>query len=132
MGKCLEHIVRRELHCKVRSIELNVMQRCSSHLASLTDLEEAQQIGAGAVRAALTGETGKMMTFLRAADHPYTIQIGSVDAGSVANREKLFPAEWVNEQQNNVLPAAVDYFLPLIQGEPAIRMQNGLPVHYII
>ena len=132
VGKCLEHIVRRKLHCKVRSIELNVMQRCSSHLASLTDLEEAQQIGAGAVRAALTGETGKMMTFLRAADHPYTIQIGSVDAGSVANREKLFPAEWVNEQQNNVLPAAVDYFLPLIQGEPAIRMQNGLPVHYII
>ncbi|MGI6260370.1 MAG: 6-phosphofructokinase [Acutalibacteraceae bacterium] len=132
VGKCLEHIVRRELHCKVRSVELNVMQRCSSHLASLTDLDEAQQIGAGAVRAALAGETGKMMIFRRVADHPYAVQIDSVNAGSVANKEKPFPAEWINEQQNNVLPAAIDYFLPLIQGEPAIRTQNGLPIHYII
>ena len=132
VGKCLEHIVRRELHCKVRSIELNVMQRCSSHLASLTDLEEAQQIGASAVRAALAGETGKMMTFCRAADRPYAVRIDSVDAGSVANKEKLFPTEWINEEQNNVLSDAIDYFLPLIQGEPVIRTQNGLPVHFSV
>ncbi len=132
MGKCLEHIVRRELHCKVRSIELNVMQRCSSHVASLTDLEEAQQIGSGAVRAALDGETGKMMTFRRISDHPYSVCIQSVDAGSVANKEKRFPAEWINAQQNQVLPEAMDYFLPLILGEPVQRTQNGLPMHLII
>jgi len=132
VGKCLEHIVRRELHCKVRSIELNVMQRCSSHLSSLTDLQEAQQIGAGAVLAAMGGESGTMMTFRRAADHPYAIGIGSVRAQDVANKEKLFPAEWVNTQQNNVLPAALDYFLPLIQGEPVLRTHNGLPIHFML
>lgn len=132
IGKHLEHIIRRELHCKVRSIELNVMQRCSSHLASRTDLDEAQRIGAEAVRAALAGETGKMMVFRRVSDHPYALEIDSVDAGSVANKEKLFPAEWISEEQNNVLPAALDYFLPLIQGELPLRTQNGLPLHYIL
>lgn len=64
IGKYLEETVRKEIGCKVRSIELNVMQRCSSHLSSRTDIEESENIGAAGVRCALNGETGKVMVFL--------------------------------------------------------------------
>ena len=130
IGKCLENIVSKEIGCKVRSIELNVMQRCASHIASLTDLDEAAGIGAAGVRAALNGESGKMMCFVRVSDAPYTIDYTTVDAGEVANHEKKFPAEWINEGQNGVLADAIPYFLPLIDGESYPIMKAGMPVHF--
>lgn len=130
VGKILEKIVAEEFSCKVRSIELNVMQRCSSHIASRTDIDEAEKIGAHAVKAMLEGQTGKMMAFKRILDMPYTVAIEPVDANLVANKEKFFPKEWINAGQNNIRDEALAYFLPLIEGERVIKMQNGLPVHY--
>ncbi len=130
VGKFLEGVVTEKIGCKVRSIELNVMQRCSSHISSRTDIDEAEDIGAAAVLAALRGETGKMMTFKRICDMPYTVAIEPVDANLVANHEKCFPREWINSLENNVRGEALPYFLPLIQGEQIIKMQNGMPVHY--
>lgn len=129
IGKCLENIIKNELKCKVRSIELNVMQRCASHLASKCDIDESEMIGEVAVQSALDGMTGKMMTFERVSDNPYKIEIGSVDAELVANHEKLFPQEWINNEKNNVTDEAINYFLPLIQGDVEIKTKNGLPVH---
>lgn len=130
VGKQLEKLVSDRFACKVRSIELNVMQRCSSHISSRTDIDEAEQIGAAAVLAALSGESGKMMRFRRILDMPYTVAIEPVDAHLVANRERFFPAEWINDRRNNVRDEAIPYFQPLMQGEQIIKMQNGLPVHY--
>lgn len=129
IGKCLENIVRKEIGCKVRSIELNVMQRCASHMASKTDVDESVKIGEEAVKAAVKGETGKMMAFKRISDRPYFSEIVTVDAKEVANKERLFPKEWINNQGNNVTAFALDYFLPLIQGEVNVLMENGMPVH---
>ena len=129
IGKCLENIVRKEIGCKVRSIELNVMQRCASHMASKTDVDESVKIGEEAVKAAVKGETGKMMAFKRISDRPYFSEIVTVDAKEVANKERLFPKEWTNNQGNNVTAFALDYFLPLIQGEVNVLMENGMPVH---
>ena len=129
IGKCLENIVRKEIGCKVRSIELNVMQRCASHMASKTDVDESVKIGEEAVKAAVKGETGKMMAFKRISDRPYFSEIVTVDAKEVANKERLFPKEWINNQGNNVTAFALDYFLPLIQGEVNVLMENGMPIH---
>jgi 6-phosphofructokinase 1 len=68
VGKALEKIVAKELKCKVRSIELNVMQRCSSHLSSKRDITEAERIAGAAVKVALDGHSGKMMIFKRVAN----------------------------------------------------------------
>ncbi len=130
IGKCLENIVRSEIGCKVRSIELNVMQRCSSHICSKTDIDEAMAIGAAGLSAALEGETGKVMIFRRISDMPYTVTIESVSADKIANKEKKLPAEWLNPRQNNVRDEAIRYFLPLIQGEVNVKMRNGIPVHF--
>ena len=130
MGKYLEKIVGANIGCKVRSIELNVMQRCSSHIASLTDITEAKTIGEEAVKAALRGESGVMMIFKRISNNPYRVEVVSADISGIANKEKFFPSEWINSKGNNVTVDALNYFLPLIQGEPTIEYMNGIPVHF--
>ena len=51
-GKYLENLVKEKLGIKVRSVELNVCQRCSSSCLSATDLDEAAASGRFAVSAA--------------------------------------------------------------------------------
>lgn len=131
IGKWLEKFTAAHIGCKVRSIELNVMQRCSSHIASLTDLTEAERIGREAVKAALEhGSSGVMMAFRRLSNNPYRVDIIPADIARVANQEKKFPREWINPEGNNVTVDALNYFLPLIQGEPALEYRNGIPVHF--
>ena len=131
VGKWLEGYTKAHIGCKVRSIELNVMQRCSSHIASLTDLNEAERIGREAVKAALTyGESGVMMAFRRISNNPYRVEIVTADISKIANQEKKFPREWINPEGNNVTVDALNYFLPLIQGEPQLEFRNGIPVHF--
>lgn len=130
IGKYLENLVSERIGCKVRSIELNVMQRCSSHIASLTDIDEAQKIGTAAVEAALSGKTGCMMTFRRVSDAPYVYRIESIPASEAANSERFFPKEWINEEGNNITEKALDYLMPLIQGELLPIMKNGMPQHF--
>jgi len=129
LGKFLETVVSGRIGCKVRSIELNVMQRCSSHLSSGTDLDEAETVGREAVKASFNGVTGKMMVFKRVSTSPYEIKVESCDISLIANKEKLFPLEWITEDKNNVSDKALDYILPLIQGEIITPTKNGLPIH---
>ena len=131
IGKKLEKFVSAHIGCKVRSIELNVMQRCSSHIASLTDITEAERIGREAVSAAIErGESGVMMCFKRISNNPYRCEVVSAEIAKIANQEKKFPREWINPEGNNVTIDALNYFLPLIQGEPVIEYRNGIPVHF--
>ena len=46
-----------ELGCKVRSVELNIVQRCAGHIVSRTDIEESVLVGKSAVKAASEGVT---------------------------------------------------------------------------
>ena len=130
IGKALEQLVRDEIGCKVRSIELNVMQRCSSHICSKTDIDEAEQIGAEAVKAAMRGATGVTMIFKRVSDKPYLVTIETADTSLMANKEKFFPRKWINSAGNGVSDEAIKYFLPLIQGEVDVFMKNGMPRHF--
>ncbi len=132
VAKALEKVVAREIDCKVRSIELNVMQRCSSHISSKRDITEAERIGGAAVKLAIDGISGVMMTFYRVANQPYNIRVDYVDVENVANRVKYFPIEWIAENGHDVTQEAIDYCLPLIQGEQNFHMKNGIPQHYIL
>ncbi len=132
IGKYLEEAVRKEIGCKVRSIELNVMQRCSSHLCSKTDIDEAEAIGSEGVKCALNGETGKVMVFRRVNDMPYTIVIETTSAANIANNEKFLPDDFITLSGNNICDSALSYFLPLIQGELNTIMEQGIPKHFAI
>lgn len=133
IGKDLENFTAQNFNMKVRSIELNVMQRCSSHISSLTDLTEAERIGREAVKVCLEkGKSGVMMAFKRLSNNPYRVDIVPVKVDLVANKEKKFPKEWITPEGNNVTVDALNYFLPLITGEPEIKYKNGIPVHFRI
>ncbi len=132
IGRYLELLVREKFGCKVRSIELNVMQRCSSHICSKTDIDEAEEIGAAGVRCAMHGETGRVMVFRRIHDAPYAVVTEPADASLIANREKFLPSEFLTPSGNNISDKAIAYFLPLIQGEVDLVMRHGVPAHFTI
>ena len=127
VGKHLEVLVKNKIGCKVRSIELNLMQRCSSHLGSLVDIEESFSIGEFGVQAALAGESGKMATIKRNGDQPYSISMDTVKVTDVANREQLVPSKWFNLEDKKVQGEICRYILPLIQGDiPKFQNAYGL------
>ena len=132
IGKCLEELVRDRIGCKVRSVELNILQRCAAHIASETDLAEAEALGSESVRAAAKGETGKVSAIISRGEGAYEPSYGTVPVCDVANKVKYVPREWINEAGNDVLPAALEYIQPLIMGEPTIATANGLAQHFII
>ncbi len=126
-GKVLESMVYQEFKCKVRSIELNVLQRCAMHIASKVDLDESFMIGESAVDASINGETGVMMTFNRVSNDPYQVICEPKDVSYIANLEQKIPVAWINEKHNHITKELYDYLLPLIQGEVSIQYQNGIP-----
>lgn len=126
-GKYLEHLIHDTIGCKVRSVELNVLQRCASHIASLTDIKEAFELGSRGVNYALDGVTGHMVRLLRTTDAPYTVEYSVEDINKIANEERMVPQEWINEQGNDVTEEMVTYLKPLIQGECMPSYQGGLP-----
>ena len=84
------------------------------------------------VKTALDGISGVMMTFYRVANQPYNMRIDYVDVNKVANKVKYFPTEWISANGHDVTQKAIDYCLPLIQGEQNIRIKNGIPQHFIL
>ena len=129
-GKYLENVIKEELGVKVRSVELNVNQRCKAALASLTDINEAILAGSYGVKACLNGETGKMIAFERNDNKDgYQIECNCVDCSLVCNQEKTVPREWISEDGTDIQQGFIDYVLPLIQGESKSVMKDGMPVY---
>lgn len=126
-GKVLETMVYKEFKCKVRSIELNVLQRCAMHIASQVDLDESFEIGRYAVKTSMSGKTGMMMVFNRINNSPYTIECDYKDVSEIANLEQRIPIEWINKEHNDITQELYDYLYPLIQGEVALTYENGIP-----
>ena len=126
-GKTLEFLVKEKLGVKVRSVEVNVLQRCAAHIASKTDLTESSMQGLHAVKLAEQGLTGVMATILRTNDAPYTVEYSHTDIASIANLVKSVPTEWINESRNDVTDDMITYLRPLIQGEVKHSYENGLP-----
>lgn len=129
VGKTLEFLVKEKLGVKVRSVEVNVLQRCASHLASKTDLDEAFALGKKAVALSEEGVTASMVTMNRVSNEPYSIEYGYAEIKHIANEAKSVPAEWISDAGNDIKQPLVDYLAPLIQGEVDVTYQNGLPVY---
>lgn len=126
-GKYLENLVKEKLGIKVRSVELNVCQRCSSSCLSATDLDEAAASGRFAVSAALNGETGKMINFIRKSDDPYILEFGTADVNEICNKEKAVPEEWITKDGSDIGDEFIAYARPLIRGSVEVPMKDGLP-----
>ena len=127
-GKALELLVKEKIGCKVRSVELNISQRCAAHIQSATDISESLSVGAAAVSAAAEGKTGCMMSIDKNGDE--TCFIPREIAG-IANAVRSVPRSMINEAGNNVTEECLRYIYPLIQGEVNNKYEDGMPVHFV-
>ena len=123
--------VAAETGLKTRAVEFSTLQRAATHLASLTDINEAFQVGADAVRAANDGKTGMMITLDRNGDDPYQCGTSAYDIHAIANVERPVPAEWITEDGCGLNDGYEKYARPLIMGELTPLMVNGLPRHLV-
>ena len=126
-GKYLENLVKERLGVKVRSVELNVCQRCSSSMLSKTDQKEAIASGAYGVKAALNGASGKMVAFERLDGDDYQIDYVLKDVNVICNQEKCVPATWITADGSDVTEDFIRYARPLIQGEVIVPTEDGVP-----
>lgn len=126
-GKYLENLVKERLGVKVRSVELNVCQRCSSSMLSKTDQKEAIASGAYGVKAALNGASGKMVAFERLDGDDYQIDYVLKDVNVICNQEKCVPVTWITADGSDVTEDFIRYARPLIQGEITVPTEDGVP-----
>lgn len=135
-GKCLEYLVKERLGIKVRSVEINVLQRCAGHIASRTDLDEAYRLGKGAVSLTECGRTGFMTTLVRTGDSPYSCEVGASAVSRIANRAKSVPRTWINTAGNDITADMLTYLAPLVMGEAPAEYKDGiaeyLPVPHLL
>lgn len=131
-GKYLENLVKERLGVKVRSVELNVSQRCSSAMLSKTDQKEAIASGSFGVTAAIKGETGKMVAFKRQSpltlDADYVLNYATEDVNEICNKEKTVPLEWISEDGSDVTETFLAYARPLVRGNVLVPTdEDDLP-----
>lgn len=129
LGHRLAQLITERLKIRARSEKPGLLGRSSAAFASVIDRREARLCGQAAVRAALQGATGKMVTLVRQAGPRYRSTIGLADLDKVANIERLFPPEWIHPDGNDVRPVFLEYAAPLAgKIEPHPRLNESLAV----
>ncbi|HOO43965.1 MAG TPA: 6-phosphofructokinase [Bacillota bacterium] len=118
--------VSADLGIPSRSVEFGSTQRAASHIQSLTDVNEAIEVGRHAVLAALDEKTNLMVTMHRVSKEPYKIEYKLHALNQCANTEKKIPKAMINAKGNGITKEFIDYVLPLIQGENTPLFKNGI------
>jgi len=128
-GDALSDLIEANLPAiKVRVAKPGLMQRAAAHVASQTDADESYLAGQAAVKAAVDGQTDKMVTLLRGEGDNYTCETGLAPLADIANGVKKLPADWINEDGVSMNFQFIRYAQPLIQDEVEVPYENGLPV----
>jgi 6-phosphofructokinase len=129
VAEMLKAVIEKEVKIKARWNKLGTNQRSAMHFASLTDVNEAYMCGQMAVRYAMEGVNGKMVTLVRDQGPKYKCTTGLAELRDVANGEKKVPKEFINDKGNHITNAMREYVRPLVQGEAPIKIgEDGLPV----
>lgn len=129
VAEMLKAVIEKEVKIKARFNKLGTNQRDAMHFASLTDINEAYMCGQMAVKYAMEGENGKMVTLVCEKGPKYRCTTGLAELYDIANGEKKVPKEYINKSGNGITDAMRDYVRPLVQGEAPITVgEDGLPV----
>lgn len=123
----LASIVKTELGFKNHWAVADYLQRSARHIASKTDVNQAYLLGKKAVELAIAGQNGVMPIIVRTNNNPYTWEIQTANLKDVANKEKLLPQNFINDEGFGITNSCKEYLLPLIQGEDYPPYKNGIP-----
>lgn len=112
----LANLIIRKLGIKARSEKPGICGRASVALQSSVDREEAVTAGREALRAAMDGQSGVMVGFIRdeTEDGSYHMHVRMIPIKEVMLYERIIPDEYINERGNDVTEAFVEWCRPLI------------------
>lgn len=128
----IARLIEKELKLKNHWAVADYLQRSARHIASKTDVEQAQAVGKHAVDLALMGKTSVMTTIKRMSNKPYTWGLDSVELEKVANREKMLPLEYITPDGFGITNQCREYLTPLIEGEDYPIYLNGIPTYTVL
>ena len=120
-------IIQASITHRVKSLELNTLQRCSMHASSKIDVNEAVMVGQAALEASINSEGGYMVAIRRDSSFPYKSSTFLIEADKIANNIKYFPSEWINEEGNNITEEGLLYLKPLISD---FEDRDSLPLYH--
>ena len=112
----LANLVIQRLGYKARGEKPGLLGRASIPLRSEIDVEEAVLAGREACKAALAGESGKMVAFRRISTEPYQMEPFLVSIDEVMMHEKTMPEEFINADGTGVTEAFKHWCRPLLGG----------------
>jgi 6-phosphofructokinase 1 len=118
LGQYLVDLIVAELNLKTRLDKPGTMQRASGVCMSDVDAQEAYMVGREAVRQAVGGTSGYMVSLVREPGDAYRCTTGLALLEEVANVEKLLPDEFINAEGNFVTESFKAYTRPLMGGPP--------------
>ncbi|MDG1139126.1 MAG: 6-phosphofructokinase [Opitutales bacterium] len=129
VGDFLANLVEQNLAVKARSSKLGIGQRAAAQCSSQTDNDEAFMAGGAAVKAAVAGETDKMVILVRSEGEDYECETSLAPLSEIANGVKEIPADWISEDGISMTAKFIKYCQPLIQGEVEVPYDNGVPAY---
>lgn len=129
VGDYLANFVEQNLAVKARSCKLGIGQRAAAHCSSQTDNDEAFMAGQAAVKAAMAGETDKMVILVRGEGEAYSCETGLAPLSEIANGVKEIPEDWISEDGVSMTAKFIKYAQPLIMGEVEVPFENGVPAY---
>ncbi len=126
-AEALGELVHGKLDLKTRTVKLGYAQRAAAHFASQQDVDEAVACGEAAVRAAVEGKSGLMVTIERKSDAPYEFATGLHPLGDIALVERTIPRDWISEDGWLPNETFIKYAAPLVAGRLDLPTDDGLP-----
>ncbi|MCK4244402.1 MAG: diphosphate--fructose-6-phosphate 1-phosphotransferase [Candidatus Omnitrophica bacterium] len=112
---------RAQSRLKVRGIARSerpgTRQRREIAYVSEIDRKESYEVGAYAVRKALSGKNGFMSAIVRIPGDTYRVTYDKVLLEEVANSKREFPGEWIASNKVDVTDNFVNWAMPLIGGD---------------
>ena len=124
----ISELINNKLKIKNHWAVADYLQRSARHIASKVDLEQAQAVGSFAIKYALAGMNGVMPIIVRSKGPKYKWSIEAAPLSKIANLEKKLPKSFISKNGMNVTQKAIDYLMPLIQGESYPPYKNGIPL----
>ena len=124
----ISELINNKLKMKNHLAVADYLQRSARHIASKVDLEQAQAVGSFAIKYAMAGMNGVMPIIVRHKGSKYKWSIEAAPLSKIANLEKKLPKNFISKNGMNITQKAIDYLMPLIQGESHPPYKNGIPL----
>ena len=113
-GRHLAALVGTRLNVRTRYEKPGTIQRSLAAVVSRSDAEEAEMVGRAAVRYALEGASGQMVTLVREGGKEYSCSTGLAPLDRVADKVRTMPEEYLDRANYMVQPPFMDYATPLV------------------